>query len=252
VIFAWRRGVGAQRDGAAFAATVMAMATVAALELEEPTGNIAAFAFVGLAALAMHVYRPSRSWLFMGFVALAGAALRSANALLERPIYHEAPFLSEASGAALVVAVALVVPARWWPALRLATRASIGPRPEWTYVVTLKRIMRGVTFAPWAWVFVWWFIELATAYSASASTLLLVTYFAAVAVACVAAGRARRSARLRQLGLALAVIAAATAVYGAHAYFDFGARIVAYLVTSAFLLGIAYWYRRRGPAPNPA
>jgi len=49
-----------------------------------------------------------------------------------------------------------------------------------------------------------------------------------------------------------AVIAAATAVYGAHAYFDFGARIVAYLVTSAFLLGIAYWYRRRGPAPNPA
>ena len=252
VIFAWRRSVGSQRDAAAFAATMMAMATVATLDLEEPTGAIAAFAVVGLAALAMHVLRPSRSWLFMGFVALVGAALRSANALLERPIYHDGPFLSEASGAALLVTVALVVVARWWPALRLATRTSIGPRPEWTYVATLKRIMRAVTSAPWVWVFVWWLIELATAFSASASTLLLVTYFAAVAVACVAVGRARRSSRLRQIGLALALLAAGTAVYGAHAYFDFGARIVAYLVTSAFLLGIAYWYRRRDATPSPA
>jgi hypothetical protein len=53
---------------------------------------------------------------------------------------------------------------------------------------------------------------------------------------------------LRQIGLALALLAAGTAVYGAHAYFDFGARIAAYLVTSAFLLGIAYWYRRPGGA----
>ena len=248
VVFAWRRSVGSLRDAAAFAATMMGMAAVAAFELEEPTGIIGAFAVIGLAALAAHVLRPSRSWLFMGFVALVAAALRSANALVERPIYHDAPFLSEASGAALIVAVALVVPARWWPALRLATRTSIGPRPEWTYVAMLKRIMRGVISAPAVWVFVWCFIELATAYSATASTLLLVTYFAAVAVACVAAGRARRSSRLRQIGLALALLAAGTAVYGAHAYFDFGARIAAYLVTSAFLLGIAYWYRRPGGA----
>src|SRR5204863_2703750 len=131
---------------------------------------------------------------------------------------------------ALLVTVALIIAARFWPTLRLATRASLGPRPEWTYVATLKRIMRGVTSAPWVWAFVWWFIELATAYSASASTLLLVTYLAAAAVACVAAGRARRSPRLRQIGLSLAVLAAATALYGAQAYFDFGARIVAYLV----------------------
>jgi hypothetical protein len=41
-------------------------------------------------------------------------------------------------------------------------------------------------------------------------------------------------------------------VYGANTYFDFGARIAAYLVTSAFLLGIAYWYRRPGVAPTAA
>ena len=99
------------------------------------------------------------------------------------------------------------------------------------------------------WVFVWWLIELVTAFSASASTLLLVTYFAATAVGCVATGRARRSSRLRQIGLGLALLSAGTALYGAHEYFDFGARIAAYLVTSAFLLGIAYWYRRPGAEP---
>jgi hypothetical protein len=63
---------------------------------------------------------------------------------------------------------------------------------------------------------------------------------------CVAVGRARRAARVRQVGLVLALGAASTAFYGASSYFDFGARILAYLVTSAFLLGIAYWYRRPG------
>jgi hypothetical protein len=56
------------------------------------------------------------------------------------------------------------------------------------------------------------------------------------------------SARLRQIGLCLALAAAATSVYGASTYFDIGARVLAYLVTSAFLLGIAYWYRRPGAA----
>lgn len=110
--------------------------------------------------------------------------------------------------------------------------------------------VRGVTVAPWVWAFIWVMFELAMAYSASTATLLLVTYFAATAVACVAAGRARRSARLRQTGLALALVAAGTACFGATSYFGLGTRIVAYLVTSAFLLGIAYWYRRPGTAGN--
>ena len=248
-IFAWRRVLGAQRDAAAFAATMMAMATVSALDLESPTGRVAAIAVVGLCALGMHSLRPSRAWLFMGFLALVAACELSGSALFDRPVYHTRPFLAEASGAALVTTVALIIVARAWRALRIATRAAIAPRPEWTYVPTLKLIHRAITGAPWVWVFVWWFIELATAFSASASTLLLVTYFAATAVGCVAIGRARRSSRLRQIGLGLALLSAGTALYGAHEYFDFGARIAAYLVTSAFLLGIAYWYRRPGAEP---
>jgi hypothetical protein len=251
VIFAWRRTVSSARDAAAYAATMMAMAAVASAVLERPTGRIAAFAIVGLAALGMHSLRPSRSWLFMGFIALLTAAVQSVGALLDRPIYHATPFLAEASGAALLVTIAFAVVASSWRALRVATRASIEPRAEASYVPVIKMIVGGVVAAPYVWLFVWWLIELATAFSASASTLLLVTYFAATAVACVAVGRARRSSRLRQIGLALAVLSAGTAVYGAHTYFDFAARIAAYLVTSAFLLGIAYWYRRPGPAPSP-
>jgi hypothetical protein len=86
-------------------------------------------------------------------------------------------------------------------------------------------------------------VELSMSYSPSTSTLLLVVYFAATGVACVAVGRFRRSASLRQTGLGLAIVAAVTAFYGATTYFDFVARMEAYLVTSAFLLGIAYWYR---------
>jgi hypothetical protein len=162
------------------------------------------------------------------------------------------PFATEESAAALVVALALVAVARFWRALLTATRAAMGPRPEWTYAAALKLEVQVVTVAPWLWLFTWVLIELSMAFSASASMLLLVTYFAATAVGCVAAGRARRAPRVRQLGLGLALVSAATAVYGASTYFDFAARIVAYLVTSAFLLGIAYWYRRPGATPAAA
>jgi hypothetical protein len=128
----------------------------------------------------------------------------------------------------------------------------MGVQPEWTYAGSLKLLVRLVTLAPWVWAFVWVLVELSMAVSPSTSMLLLVTYFAATAVACVAAGRARRAPKVRQTGLALGLVAAGTAVYGANTYFDFAARIAAYLVTSAFLLGIAYWYRRPGASPAAA
>jgi hypothetical protein len=127
----------------------------------------------------------------------------------------------------------------------------MGDRPEWTYARNAKQFVRGLAIAPWVWAFVWAMIELSMAYSASTSTLLLVTYFAATAVGCVGVGRARNSARLRQVGLGLALAATATAFYGATTYFDIAARILAYLVTSAFLLGIAYWYRQAGTPDSP-
>jgi hypothetical protein len=250
--FAWRRDVGSLRDAAAFSSSVLAIGAAAALPLEAPAGRVAALVTLGLAILAMHVARPSRSWLGLGGALIVIAASLSLETLLDRRAYQFAPFATEPSATAFIVAIGLVVVARFWRALRVATRTSIGTRPEWSYAAAIKLLVRVLTLAPWLWVFIWVLVELSMAYSPSTSTLLLVTYFAATAVACVAAGRARRAARLRQAGLALGLVAAGTAVYGASTYFDFAARIVAYLVTSAFLLGIAYWYRRPGASPAAA
>jgi hypothetical protein len=250
--FAWRRGVGSLRDASAFAAAAMAIGAVSAWPLEIPTGRIAVLVAVGLAALAMHTVRPSRSWLAMGGALIVFAAMLSLAALTERAPYRVPPFATEPSATAFVVLVGLAIVARFWRAIRIATRTSMGGQLEWTYARSLKLLVRVVTLAPWLWAFVWVLVELSMAFSPSTSTLLLVTYFAATAVACVAAGRANHAPRLRQTGLGLGLVAAGTAVYGANTYFDFAARIAAYLVTSAFLLGIAYWYRRPGASPAAA
>lgn len=250
--FAWRRAVGSLRDAAAFSAAALAIGAVSVLSLEVPAGRIAGVTALGLAFFGMHMTRPSRSWLAAGGAMIVFAAALSLAALTERPAYGFTPFRTEPSATALIVAVAIVAIARFWRAIRVATRTSMGERPEWTYAASLKLLVRVLTLAPWLWTFLWVLIELAMAFSPSTSTLLLVTYFAATAVACVAAGRARHAPRLRQTGLALGLVAAGTAVYGANTYFDFAARIAAYLVTSAFLLGIAYWYRRPGASPAAA
>ncbi|HEY5061506.1 MAG TPA: DUF2339 domain-containing protein [Gemmatimonadaceae bacterium] len=247
-VLAWRRPVSPARDAAAFAAVAAAVGAMKFLPLETPTGRIAAFLALGLASLALHKLRPSRSWLLMGGALLVTAATVCVTALTGRASYQFTPFATEPSAAALLVTIALVVVARFWSWVREATRASISDRPEWTYAHRLRFLVRGVAVAPWCWAFVWVMLELSMAYGASTATLLLVTYFAATAVACVGAGQMKRSARLRQTGLVLAIGAAATACLGATSYFGPAARIAAYLVTSAFLLGIAYWYRRPGAA----
>lgn len=245
-LFTWRRAVNPLRDAGAFATMACAAGVVAGVPLEEPLGRGIAFVALALVILAMHRLRPSVSWLAGGLFILGASVVASISMLTDRRAYSFTPFVTEESATALVVLLGLVGAARFWQALRVATREAMGDRPEWSYAARARLLVRGVNVAPWIWAFVWATIELAMAYSPSTATLLLVTYFAATAVGCVGVGRARRSARLRQVGLALAVVAAGTAFYGATSYFDFGARIIAYLVTSAFLLGIAYWYRRPG------
>jgi len=252
VAFAWRRAAGSLRDAAAFSAVALAIGALAALPLEVPAGRIAAIIVLGLATIGMHAVRPSRSWLAMGGALIIFAATLSFVALTQRAAYRFTPFETEPSATAIIVGVGITIVARFWRVIRVATRTSMGDQPEWTYARSLKLLMRAVTLAPWVWAFVWVLVELSMAYSPSTSTLLLVTYFAGTAVACVAAGRARHAPRLRQTGLGLGLVAAGTAVYGANTYFDFAARIAAYLVTSAFLLGIAYWYRRPGASPAAA
>lgn len=245
-IFAWRRDVSASRDAGAFAAVTMAVAAVFVLDLEAPLGRLSAFVGIGALALLAFRMKPSLSWLLAAIAIFVTSMVASVGWLMDRRAYTFTPFMTESSATAVVVLVALICVSRFWPSLRSATRVAMGDRPESSYVSYAKLLVRGVTLAPWVWAFIWVAIELSMAYSASTSTLLLVAYFAACGVGCVGVGRWRRAPKLRQTGLVLALVAAATAFYGATSYFDFGARILAYLVTSAFLLGIAYWYRRPG------
>ena len=251
-VFAWRRPVSAARDAAACAALFAGAAFVGSLPLEEPLARIVAFLALGMLGLVAHRWRPSLSWVIVGAGMLVVGLLLTMAALMQRPAYTLPPFGTEPSIGAAAVLAALALVARFWRTVFDATRASVRRETRRLHADGFLMLVRVATLAAWVWAFVWALIELAMAFSPSASTLLLVTYFVSVGVACVAVGRAKRSARLRQTGLALALVGAATAVYGASTYFDIGARILAYLVTSAFLLGIAYWYRRPGVEPARA
>jgi hypothetical protein len=241
--FSARRPIGPLRDAAACAAVAVGLWLIALLPLEAPGGNVIASVMLGVVSLYAHIRLPSRGWLAGGCAVLAAAAAQAAVALFAREAYAFTPFATEASLTAAVVVVGLAIVARYRRELAQAAATSLGDAPRADRVKSVRLLGRALWLAPWVWGFVWVMIELAMAYSASTSTLLLVVYFAATAVASVAAGRVRRSPPLRRTGLALALLAAGTAIYGATTYFDVGARIAAYLVTSGFLLDIAYWYR---------
>lgn len=249
---AWRHPVSPTRDAAAFAFMTAVIASLAGVTLEMPLGRVAVSLVLALAAFSLHKLRPSLSWVITGLVVLVFAGTLSVASLVGRPIYAFTPFMTEPSLTALAITITLVIVARFWRWLFDATCEAMAARPRRSYAENVRGMVRAMVAAPWVWAFIWAFIELAMAYSASTSTLLLVTYFASTAVMSVAVGRMNGSARLRQVGLFLALAAAATSVYGASTYFDIGARVLAYLVTSAFLLGIAYWYRRPGPATAAA
>jgi hypothetical protein len=241
--FSSRRPVGSLRDASGAATVATGLWLIARLPLEAPTGTFTALVILALLSVLAHIRRPSRGWLAGGCVVLAAAAAQAAAALLSREAYKFTPFATEPSLAAAMVVVGLVIVARFRHSLVHAARLSLGHAPRADRVMSVRMLGRAFWLGPWVWGFVWGWIELAMAYSPSTSTLLLVVYFAAAGVASVAAGRVRHSPPLRRTGLALALVAAGTAIYGASTYFDIGARIAAYLVTSGFLLGIAYWYR---------
>jgi len=243
--FAWRRPLGATRDAAIAALLMLSVAAFYALHPESPTVEVLGILSLALVALALHVVRPSMTWVAGAVVLIAHAADIATRALANRPAYTLPPFATEPSFAALCVTMALVIVSRVRGQLGAATEAVRARRES-----ELGRLI--VIVAPWAWAFLWGFIELGMAFSRSTSTLLLVVYFAACAVFGVSLGHWRQSAGVRKTGLALALLAAATAVYGATSFFVVGLRVLAYLVISAFLLGIAYWYRRPGSTDRPA
>jgi hypothetical protein len=244
--FAWRRPIGALRDAAVAGVLVLSCAALLDMRLEQPVGRVVALLALSLVALALHRERPSTTWVLGAALVLLSAAGVVAFALVTRPAYTYPPFATEASLAALCVTIALGLIVRYRGLLVEATESVMPPPSGATAESERESRRRIVIVSPWAWTFLWCYLELSMAFSRSTSTLLLVVYFAATAVAGVAVGHTRQSAGTRKVGLALALLAAATAVYGATSYFEVGVRVLAYLVTSAFLLGIAYWYRRPG------
>jgi len=244
LLFTWRRPLGATRDASVAALLMLAVAALYAMHPRSPTVEVLGMLTVGLVALALHAARPSMSWVAGSVVLIANAARIANLALVSHQPYTLPPFGTEASLAALLVAIALVTVSQVRGRLRAAMEAVRGGRDA-----ELGRMI--VSVAPWAWAFWWGFLELTMAFSRSTSTLLLVVYFAVCAVFGVAFGHRRQSGGVRKTGLALALLSAGTAVYGATSFFVVGMRVLAYLVISAFLLGIAYWYRRPGSLERP-
>lgn len=226
VLSASRRPAGSLRNALALPAFGAALAAV--LLAARSNHEVAAAALAGSSVLFMFLERavPNRTWQWAPQIALAGAGLFALELLTVRPEYQYVPFLTAASAAALAVAVC-------WGLTAALTRNS-------------ATIAGAGIFA-----FLWVNQELAWAVSPATSTLLLVTWYAATGVGCVALGRARSAPKIRHAGLGLGIIAALLALKAAWGLPSTAARIGAYLVVSAFLLGIAWWYRKPGAQPDP-
>jgi hypothetical protein len=225
LVFFCSRREGAVRDASALVAFAAALAAVLCATHSSLQLQCAGTAAVCVAFVLLERAVPNRVWAPAALLALTVAGVAAIYGVAERPSYQYVPFLTSASAVALAVAVAAGVLA--W----------------------LSRGDAALALAA-LFTFAWINEELAYAVSPSVSTLLLVTWYAATGVASVGLGRHKRIPRLRHIGLGLAAIAAALAMRAAWGLSATGARIGAYLVVSAFLLGIAWWYRRSGPAPD--
>ncbi|MBL8981862.1 MAG: hypothetical protein JNL26_06745 [Gemmatimonadetes bacterium] len=192
-------------------------------------------------------------------IGLAGAlwmvaATAEAFMMLQgRERYAYTPFLTQASLAAGAVSAA-------WVLLSWHTARSV--RPGSLLAQDVPRSV--IRVAGWVVAFFWVRQELARAYSADVSGFLLVAWYAVSGVASIFIARARGLPMLRQVGLALSLFAALTALTQATAL-AIGWRVGSYLLTGAFLLGVAWSYRvtrvgaplppppsPRPPSPEPA
>ena len=213
------------RDATALAA--FAAAVAAALSATRASPNLQAASTAALCVVFTLLERviPNRTWRWVPPFALVLAGLAALAAVTQRPSYEYVPFLTRESAVAFSIALAFAA---------VAWLSKAGPARA----------------LAWIFAFLWIHQELAFARSPSTSTLLLVSWYAVTGVGCVGFGRARAMPRLRHIGLGLGVIAALLALKAAWGLPSTAARIGAYLVVSAFLLGIAWWYRQPGAEPT--
>jgi hypothetical protein len=216
---------GSLRDASVFATLICALIAALLLERSHPLLITATIAALCAASFVANVLWPSISWTTMALLGFTWTILASLAHLAARTPYSFRPFGTEASAVCLVVLAALFV-------ARMAARDR-----------TLARVLGGAVLA---WAFAWVHQEIVAAYTPTIAMLLRVSYYAITSVLAVGFGRARGEAILRHVGLGLAILAAATALYGTRNIEAIAARIGADLVAAVFLLAIAYWYRKPG------
>ncbi|MEX2177558.1 MAG: DUF2339 domain-containing protein [Gemmatimonadaceae bacterium] len=217
---------GSLRDAAVFATVLCALIAALLLLRARPLEFTAAIAGISAACFLANLVWRSAAWATLGLIGFVWAFIAMLVHLTARTAYEYTPFLTrESLGAAVLLA---------------------GIAIGWRTTADDARLGRLMLAGVWVWAFAWVHQELSFAVSPTVSTLLRVTYYAVTSVLAVAVGRARRIALARHAGLALAILAAGTALTGARHLDAIAARIVADLVAAVFLLAIAYWYRRPG------
>ena len=233
--FVSRRAPGALRDASVLALCIAAL--VATWEATQPLDewSIAALAVVAAGFAAGCRWRAAWPWIAMAGATLALCSATAARLLLERTAYEYVPFATTES------AIAAVVAASWF-----ATERLMRPVGDLGAMAFLQRdgSPRVLPVVAWVWAFAWVHAELMEAFSPTASTLLIISYYAATSVVTVWVGRTRGIPAVRHVGLVLALLAAGAAARGAADLDEVWARVAGYLVTSAFLLALAWWYRR--------
>ena len=217
---------GSLRDAAVFATIISALIGALLLERAHPLLITATIAALAAGCFVANLVWPSISWTTMALLGFAWSILAALAHLAARTPYAYEPFATDGSLVCLAVLAALVV--AWRCAMRDAP---------------LERLLRGAVLV---WAFAWVHQEIVAAYTPTVATLLRVSYYAITSVLAVGFGRSRGEPILRHVGLGLAILAAATALYGARNLASIAARIGADLVAAVFLLAIAYWYRRPG------
>lgn len=191
---------------------------------------------IGIAVFGVASALVTQRWKEPG-IGLAGALWMAAataevfQMLQARERYAYTPFLTQASVAAAALSAA-------WVLLSWHTARSV--RPGSVLAEDLPR--SAIRVAGWVVAFFWVRQELARAVSPDVSGFLLVAWYAVSGVGSIFIGRARGLPMLRQVGLGLSLFAALTALTQATSL-AIGWRVASYLLTGAFLLGVAWSYR---------
>jgi hypothetical protein len=200
---------------------------------------LALAAYCAVAAFVMRrqqlrsIALPIFGWLVVATVA-AWAMLDARGTWIPRP------FVTPASGVTAVVCTAWLIFSWHWA----RTEGEPGDGLDGARRTVARLLGSAVTFA-------WIHTELAHTISIDVSTFLLVALYAVSGVLAIGVGRLRAIAALRQVGLALSVLAAVRALVET-ASMSIGWKVGGYLLAGAFLLGVAYWYRSTGDTPSPA